>query len=706
MKISLKIIITYILTIAVVVALNIMNIHMFDKQRQYVEFLIDFINIILAYIIFKNIKTQSNGFVLLPISMVFLFLMDVEYQIFYYFNLTNYITMHFILYGSITFAWYVIIIVSLLLLLIKFAYYKINWRLSFISFICLVIVIIFFFSHNFIRYLQFPYNSVDLSCHIIIFYLCILIITSVQNKYILLIICGLCFAEIGNFAMTECYLLDTQNYLFYGECCWMVGKCIIAIGFLHIIKFKMYNPNIWMFKGQSIKNKLSFLISSMAIGSFILACVIMQQFIKIKNYAFVFIPSSGMLYSIIVAVVSVIAIAQIEKLFLKIQSRITSLFSKNNNINHSEYSLIEFQKLDNHIVESYEHKKYFENTLISAATRIAHDIKSPIQIIQNLIRNWQSYDEQILQKQILKQINKINSISKNLLNEHNRVMDSDSSGYLSLYSIIYDLIEDKYIEWGVDNEIMEFLYYPNQIIWLDQSKSNIKTVLSNILNNSHEANKNTQTKIIITVELINNDIMISIKDFGCGIEQKNIFDILNGKSFKVSGNGIGLSSAFKFMSSIDGSLNIESEINKGTNITLRFPISFFPDQFAQNITIKTRKVVIVDDSSSIIYFWQQFFLFENYKINYQFFVNFKTFQNYLSTQSSYNDITFLLDFKIFGEKLTGLDVIKQFDLQNVYLITDYAEDIKLQKEIKNLKIKLIPKSMLNIMHQNNAILTL
>ncbi len=40
---------------------------------------------------------------------------------------------------------------------------------------------------------------------------------------------------------------------------------------------------------------------------------------------------------------------------------------------------------------------------------------------------------------------------------------------------------------------------------------------------------------------------------------------------------------------------------------------------------------------------------------------------------------------------------------NPYLITNYAEDVKLQDEIKSLPLKLVPKTMLPIMLRNQAI---
>ena len=704
MKISKKIIVSYIITIAtMLVVLNNLKIGTFDEQIQDVEFLIDLINIVLSLIIFINIKTKYNIFILLPICMLFLFLMDIEYQVFYYFNLTNYITKYFILYESITFSWYVVTIIGLLLLLIKFVYSKKESYLLFISFIFVALIIVFFFAPNFIKYLHYPYNSVDLTSHITMFYLCVLLIIALQNKYILLTICGLCFASIANFAMTECYLQNTQNYLFYGEFCWMIGELIISIGFLNIIKFKIYNPDIWFFNSHTIRNKFSFLIFTISIWSFILACIVIKQLSKIENNSFVFIPAIGMFYSMITAVLSVVISKQMEKPFLQMQSTIKSLFDGDNKKDHKNTNLIEFQQLNNFIVESYEYKTTLEKHIVSMATRIAHDIKSPLQIIENLIKNQNN--KHILQDVFIKQINKISYISKSLLKE-NRHIISNGYGLQSLYCIINDLMLDKQIEWNIERSIIDFEYNIPLIIWLDNEQSKIKNVMSNLLNNSFEANNNSTNNIKIIVSLSDKTIVVHIQDFGCGIDKKELNSILDGKSLKINGNGIGLSSAKKFMLSINGEFFIDSnnsEINHGTTIKLIIPHLSFPKQFTTDININSNNIIVVDDNVTILNFWQEYFLFNTKNKNVQYFLNFFSLEAYLSSVQNNHSTTYLLDYKILGEKLTGVCMVKKFNLQNVYLITDYAEDIKLQDEIKLLNLNLVPKTMLEILHKNHAI---
>ena len=120
-----------------------------------------------------------------------------------------------------------------------------------------------------------------------------------------------------------------------------------------------------------------------------------------------------------------------------------------------------------------------------------------------------------------------------------------------------------------------------------------------------------------------------------------------------------------------------------------------PEQYADYISVSTPHIVILDDDPSIISTWQQYFLLkEKRDVDTIYFTRFSSLRGFLE-QHNNNDTTYLLDYKVFGEKTNAIDIIKEFKLPNVYLITNYAEDEKLQEEIRSLSIKLIPKSMLS-----------
>ncbi len=112
----------------------------------------------------------------------------------------------------------------------------------------------------------------------------------------------------------------------------------------------------------------------------------------------------------------------------------------------------------------------------------------------------------------------------------------------------------------------------SHIIYFD--KVSLYLVLSNLISNAIKFSKATG-KVIIKLFLKENTSVLTIEDQGIGIPKENQGQIFkkfyrahNAKT--TSGTGIGLYLANKLMEFNGGSINIESELNKGTKIILSF----------------------------------------------------------------------------------------------------------------------------------------
>jgi signal transduction histidine kinase len=102
-------------------------------------------------------------------------------------------------------------------------------------------------------------------------------------------------------------------------------------------------------------------------------------------------------------------------------------------------------------------------------------------------------------------------------------------------------------------------------------ENQIKQVLVNVIKNSIEATPNGG-KIYVKVESDNEIISFSINDEGVGISKDNMKQI--GNPFfttKAEGTGLGLMVSKKIVHNHNGSFDIESVENKGTNVTFTIP---------------------------------------------------------------------------------------------------------------------------------------
>jgi signal transduction histidine kinase len=101
-------------------------------------------------------------------------------------------------------------------------------------------------------------------------------------------------------------------------------------------------------------------------------------------------------------------------------------------------------------------------------------------------------------------------------------------------------------------------------------------IIENIIGNAVKYSHNNSL-LQITVGEINNQVVCSIRDEGVGMKAtdlthiyENFFrsDSLNHKHIK--GNGLGLSIVKKCADAIDAKIDIESELQKGTTVTISF----------------------------------------------------------------------------------------------------------------------------------------
>ncbi|MDY7038635.1 MAG: ATP-binding protein, partial [Thermodesulfobacteriota bacterium] len=69
-------------------------------------------------------------------------------------------------------------------------------------------------------------------------------------------------------------------------------------------------------------------------------------------------------------------------------------------------------------------------------------------------------------------------------------------------------------------------------------------------------------------------IMISVIDTGYGMEEKDLDSIYDPfVSSKTRGAGLGLTMVYQIIMNHHGEINITSQINKGTMVTIQLPIS-------------------------------------------------------------------------------------------------------------------------------------
>ena len=159
-----------------------------------------------------------------------------------------------------------------------------------------------------------------------------------------------------------------------------------------------------------------------------------------------------------------------------------------------------------------------------------------------------------------------------VLNDHSRVNRRE------LDIVDVDIVE---VLTEIKEEIQEV--YPNASVELNLEPQSIRTfknkfykVLNAIVQNAAMHTKEN-VKIEVTTETINETLQLTIKDNGVGIPddlQEEVFKLFYTLEPKDKSKtiGAGLTLAKKIIQFVGGTIQLESKLNEGTEVTINWPL--------------------------------------------------------------------------------------------------------------------------------------
>ena len=162
---------------------------------------------------------------------------------------------------------------------------------------------------------------------------------------------------------------------------------------------------------------------------------------------------------------------------------------------------------------------------------------------------------------------------------------------------------------------LEYISNLKENIAINSDENRLEKILNNFIANAIKFSP-SNSKIIFNVISSNTNLTISVTDFGPGIafdEQTKIFNrFYQAKTANnIGGVGVGLSLAKEFAESLDGSISVTSEPNKGATFILTLPVTIFNSTKTPleeksslkttfqpvNINIKEKsKILIIEDN--------------------------------------------------------------------------------------------------------------
>ncbi|MCC2667500.1 MAG: hypothetical protein K0S63_1416 [Gammaproteobacteria bacterium] len=175
--------------------------------------------------------------------------------------------------------------------------------------------------------------------------------------------------------------------------------------------------------------------------------------------------------------------------------------------------------------------------------------------------------------------------------------------------------------------------------------------------------------------------------------------IMNKVAFtagKQNGHGIGMTQIHDTLARYHGRLSIDSELDKGTRITIRFPRASAPSWVAEQLTLsKGDTVLVLDDEPSIHSAWEMRLAPYGQDLT---IVHFEIGQDVIDFVSSLtpekkSKVYLLTDYELLNQKLNGINVIHQTQLTRVVLVTSHYNNQNVCQEAIQANIKILPKEM-------------
>ena len=233
-----------------------------------------------------------------------------------------------------------------------------------------------------------------------------------------------------------------------------------------------------------------------------------------------------------------------------------------------------FNEMLDTVEETFIHEKQFSSD-------VSHELRTPITVIlaqsDYALDYVETLDEakesfEVINRQAKKMTSLINQIMELSKLERQNEVEKER---INFSNIILQLLED--YKPLLENSNIELIINIEKDLRIYGNKLMLERLFVNLFTN---AMKFTKTTINVSLNRINKEIILQIKDDGVGIakgEQKYIWDrffqINNSRNKdKNKGSGLGLSMVNRIVQLHLATIDVESEVGKGTCFIVKFPI--------------------------------------------------------------------------------------------------------------------------------------
>lgn len=220
----------------------------------------------------------------------------------------------------------------------------------------------------------------------------------------------------------------------------------------------------------------------------------------------------------------------------------------------------------NKVLNELQHEKELKNSLF----KITHEIKNPIAVCKGYVDMFDKKD--------INKCERYNEIIKNELNRTLIIMD-DFMNYtkikvkldiIDINMLLSEVLESFSLIFKINNVDLINKVTDDEI-YINGDYDRLKQVFINLIKNGIESFDGKNGKLEIKSKENNKEVIISIIDNGCGMDEE-VFKNINKMFYttKKNGTGIGLPLSNEIIKLHNGKINLYSKKGEGTTVEIIF----------------------------------------------------------------------------------------------------------------------------------------
>jgi len=240
---------------------------------------------------------------------------------------------------------------------------------------------------------------------------------------------------------------------------------------------------------------------------------------------------------------------------------------------HNEENFIEFSILQKTFKNMLIRLKEQSQMQIDFVNNASHELKTPIFVLKgyvDMLNDWGKNDKEVLDESLIvlkKEIQNMQDLTEKLLflaKSKNLVVEKKS---VNLDTILKETIDN--LNFAYPDQLIN---YSSVEIFIDSDDALLRLLFKNLIENAIKYGNNSPVNVILEK---GRKIKVIIQDFGLGISKEALPHIFErfyredeARNREIKSYGLGLSIVNEILSLLDIDIQVDSELGKGTKITL------------------------------------------------------------------------------------------------------------------------------------------